>query len=262
MIGSLDRRDAFGVKLVSLYPDNPKRGLPSHLGVYVLYRQSTGAPLAMLDADVLTSIRTAAASIVATRHLMRSGASRVAILGAGTQALEHLDAFATLPGVSHIDVWARRPKQAGATIARSSDAARRLAHVAEDVRAAVECADIVCTVTSSAEPILAGEWLLPGTHVNLVGSSFPTSREADDDVVARSRFVVDSRESAASQAGELRHALDRKRVAPDHVCAEIGEVIAGQAVGRRTPEDITVYKSLGVAAQDVAAALVVLESAV
>ena len=262
MPGYLDDPRALGAKILTVYPDNTKRGLASHVGLVVLFDTEIGVPLAVMDAAELTAIRTAAASAVATRALARQEASHLAILGTGDQAVTHLEAISKVRKLQTVHVWGR-----------SSDKAERLAEeqgsklslrieVSKTAEEAVRGADIVCTLTASHEPILSGAWLQPGAHVNLVGSSRLTSREADDEVVSRSRFFVDSRTSARAEAGELRHAMDAGKVSDRHVLGEIGEVLGGGVVGRTSDSDITVYKSLGVAVQDLAAAHVVYDRAI
>jgi ornithine cyclodeaminase/alanine dehydrogenase-like protein (mu-crystallin family) len=262
MPGYLDDPRALGAKVLTVYPDNSKRGLASHVGLVVLFDTETGAPLAVMDAAQITAIRTAAASAVATRALARKGATSLAILGTGEQAVTHLEAISKVRKLQTVRLWGRSPEKAQRL---AEEAAARLSlaiEVARTAEEAVKGAEIVCTVTASHEPVLQGEWLTPGVHVNLVGSSRLSSREADDAVVSRSRFVVDSRTSARAEAGELKHAIDAGRVTESHVLGEIGEVLNGGVVGRTSDQDITVYKSLGVAVQDLAAAHVVYDRAI
>jgi ornithine cyclodeaminase/alanine dehydrogenase-like protein (mu-crystallin family) len=261
MPGYLDDPRGLGAKILTVYPDNTKRGLASHVGLVVLFDTETGMPLAVMDAAEITAIRTAAASAVATRALARKDASSLAILGTGEQAATHLEAIARIRSLRTIRVWGRSAdkaqrlaEEAGAKLSLSIEIAR----TAEE---AVKGIEIVCTVTGSHEPVLNGAWLSPGTHVNLVGSSRLTSREVDDALVARSRFFVDSRTSARAEAGELKHAIDAGLVTESHVLGEIGEVLNGGAAGRTSDQDITVYKSLGIAVQDLAAAHVIYDRA-
>jgi ornithine cyclodeaminase len=261
MPGYLGRPESFGIKLASLYPGNPAHGLPSHLGLMVLFEADRGEPLALLSADALTSLRTAAASAVATRALARDDATKLAILGTGEQARSHVPAILAVRDIESVAIWGRDARNADA-LARELDAAvGPPVKASDDAEAAVRNADIVCTVTASREPILRGDWLQPGTHLNLVGSSVPDTREADTTVVERGRFFVDYRESAFAQAGELLTAIDEGTVGKNHVLAEIGEVLLGAAEGRTADAEITIYKSLGVAAQDLAAAWYLYEAA-
>jgi ornithine cyclodeaminase/alanine dehydrogenase-like protein (mu-crystallin family) len=261
MPGYLDDPRGLGAKILTVYPDNTKHGLPSHIGLVVLFDTETGMPLAVMDAAEITAIRTAAASAVATRALARKDASHLAILGTGEQAVTHLEAISKVRTLRTIRVWGR---STGKTERFAQEESSRLSLKIEASRTAEEAvkgADIICTVTASREPVLNGAWLERGAHVNLVGASRLFAREADDDVVAGSRFFVDSRTSARAEAGELRHAIDAGLVSESHVLGEIGEVLSGKVVGRTGNHEVTVYKSLGVAAQDLAAAHVIYERA-
>jgi ornithine cyclodeaminase/alanine dehydrogenase-like protein (mu-crystallin family) len=261
MPGYLSEPEGLGTKIITIFPENAKLGLSSHVGLVLLFDSEIGFPLAVMDAGEVTAIRTAAASAVATRALARHDASHLAILGTGEQAITHLESISKVRTLRSIRVWGRSPDKAAA-FAREQGARLGLkietSHSAEE---AVRSADIVCTVTASREPILNGAWLQKGAHVNLVGSSQQTAREADDNVVTVSRFFVDSRVSARAEAGELKHAMEAGLVSESHVLGEIGEVLNGKVVGRIHSHDITVYKSLGVAAQDMAAARVIYDRA-
>jgi ornithine cyclodeaminase len=214
-----------------------------------------------MDAAAITAIRTAAASAVATRALAREDAGVLAILGTGEQADTHIEALVQVRPLRALRLWGRSPDKAHALAARHANLPVAV-EVCETARAAVEGADIICTLTASAEPILEGRWLAPGTHINLVGASRRNAREADVEVVTRARFFVDLRTSASAEAGEWYHAMQAGLVSESHILAEIGEVLAGTAAGRVTDTDITVYKSVGMAAQDLAAAHVIYERAV
>ena len=262
MPGYLDDPRALGAKVLTVYPDNTKRGLASHVGLVALFDTETGVPLAIMDAAQITAIRTAAASAVATRALARKGASSLAILGSGEQAATHLEAICAVRKLQKVRLWGRSKDKARSLAEEAGARLSLTIEVADTAQEAVKGAEIVCTVTGSHEPVLLGEWLSPGAHVNLVGSSRLSSREADDAVVSRSRFIVDSRVSARAEAGELKHAIDAGRVNENHVLGEIGEVLNGGVVGRKSEDDITVYKSLGIAVQDLAAAHVVYDRAI
>ena len=261
MAGHLGKPDCFGVKLISLFPDNPKHGFSSHMGLYVLFEPDHGRPLAVLDANVITAIRTAAASAVATRALARADAKVLAILGTGEQAHAHLRALSHVRDLTEIRVWGRDLTKAQAVIDghRHEAAARLIA--TDDLPTAINGADIICTVTAAKTPFFKGEWLRPGQHVNLVGASMAAAAETDAETVARSRFFVDYRPSTMDQAGEFLAALKAGLVKEDHIAGEIGEVLAGRVEGRRSSDEVTVYKSLGIAAQDLAAAWVVFQAA-
>jgi ornithine cyclodeaminase len=215
-----------------------------------------------MDAAEITAIRTAAASAVATRAMARLDASHLAVLGTGEQAITHLESMSQVRSLRTIRVWGRSIEKTERFAQEQGSRLSLKIEVSKTVEEAVKGADIICTVTSSREPILHGAWLAHGAHVNLVGSSQLTAREADDDVVTGSRFFVDSRISARAEAGELQHAIDAGLVSGSHVLGEIGDVLNGKVVGRTGNHDITVYKSLGVAAQDMAAAHVIYERAV
>lgn len=257
MYGYLGRPESFGIKLVSLFPGNTAAGYSSHLGLVILYEPEHGRPVAIMDGSVVTAIRTAAASAVATDALARRDAAVLAILGTGEQAESHLHAIPEVRAIREVRVWGRTPESLKRFIDENAGhadfATRGCAHVDE----AVDGADIVCTVTSSPAPILFGREVRPGTHLNLVGSSFPDRAEVDTELVVRSRFFVDYRESTLAQAGEFLKAKAEGAVDDSHIAAEIGEVIAGDKPGRRSDNEITVYKSLGLAAQDLAAAMYV-----
>jgi ornithine cyclodeaminase len=262
MPGYLGDPRGVGAKIITVYPDNAKRGLPSHLGLVVLFDAEIGFPLAVMDAAEITAIRTAAASAVATRALARKDASHLAILGTGEQAVTHLEAISKVRTLHLVRVWGRSIEKAECFAEAQGQRLSVRVEVSKTAEAAVKGADIVCTVTASPEPVLNGSWLARGAHVNLVGASRLNAREADDDVVTESRFFVDSRTSARSEAGELKHAMDAGLVNESHILGEIGDVLSGSVVGRTGDHDITVYKSLGVAAQDLAAAHVIYERAV
>jgi alanine dehydrogenase len=246
----------FGVKLVSLFPGNPDAGYSSHQGAIVLFEPEHGSAVAMMNAGLLTAVRTAAASAVATRALARPDCGILAMVGAGEQAEHHLEAMLCVrPSIREVRMVGRRREKADAFASHAAERYPGLAvSVFDDVRSAVEGADLVCTVTSSPEPVLMGEWVTPGTHLNVVGASIPSKREIDEEMVARSRLYVDYRPSTFAQAGEVIHALESGRIQREHVLAEIGEVLAEKAAGREAASDITLYRSLGIAAQDLACA--------
>jgi ornithine cyclodeaminase/alanine dehydrogenase-like protein (mu-crystallin family) len=259
MPGSLGPNAAFGLKSISIYPSASDRRAP-HLGFLVLFEHSKGLPVAVLEAGAVTAIRTAAATAVATRLLARRGARTLAILGAGEQAEHHIPALLEAWPFQEIILWARRPDAAQALARQVREKSMVPVRSVSSVREAAE-ADVICTLTSSDEPILSGEWLSPGAHVNLIGSSTREPREVDSALVTRSRYFVDSRESAQTNAAEFLHAKEQGLVTDDHICGEIGAVITGQAKGRLQDSDVTVYKSLGHIAQDLAVGWYVYERA-
>jgi ornithine cyclodeaminase/alanine dehydrogenase-like protein (mu-crystallin family) len=251
MPGAMPGLGRFGLKVVSLSTQAPRHGLSSHQGMMLLFDDRTGRSLAALDCHALTRLRTAAASAVATRALAQPDAKTLAIIGTGDLALPHIEAIAMVRPITRVLVWGRSPDKAYTVAEKCS---RMDVTVADSIEAAVAEADIVCTLTASNSPILEGRWLKPGQHVNLVGASIRAAREADDELVARGWFIADSRVHALSQAGELRHAIEQGRVGEDHLKAEIGEVLLGRVPGRTTADQITIYKSLGHVAQDIAVA--------
>ncbi len=251
MPGAMPGLGRFGLKAVSLSTEAPRHGLSSHQGMMLLFDDQTGRPLAVLDCHALTRLRTAAASAVATRALARADAKTLAIIGTGDLALPHIEAIAMVRPIARVVIWGRSPDKAQAIAERLSGPAGTVARTIEE---AVADADIICTLTASNAPILEGRWLKPGQHVNLVGASIRAAREADDEVVARGWFIADSRAHALSQAGELHHAIEQGRVGEDHLKGEIGEVLLDRALGRAAREQITIYKSLGHVAQDIAVA--------
>jgi len=255
MPGALQASSVYGLKLISLYPGNPGRGLPSHLGLMLLFDYDTGLPLAVVDAATLTARRTAAATVVATRALARPEAQVHAIVGTGELAGAHVEAFAAARPFAETRIWGRDPEKAAALAGRYADVTdiRAVGEVAE----AVAGADVVTTVTASKTPVLFGRDLEPGQHVNLVGASMADAREIDDEGVVRGRFFTDSMASAERQAGELIGAREAGVIGAGHLVGEIGAVLAKTTNGRARAADITVYKSHGLAAQDLAYANVV-----
>ena len=254
MPGALGERAVFGAKLISVFPDNFSKGLQSHQGVVVLFDGETGVPVCVAHAGEITAIRTAAASAVATDALARPAASRLAVLGYGEQAATHIRAIAQVRRLSRVSVWGRDPGRAAAFAERIGAETGVATVAAKDVETCVAEAEIVCTVTNAREPILLGRWILPGAHLNLVGSSYAGPTEVDHDVVTVSRFIADSREGVLAQGAEFLKAREAGLVGDDHVVGEIGQVLAGDIPGRQSPDQITVYKSLGHVVQDLAAA--------
>ena len=254
MPGAMGANAAFGAKLISVFPENFARGIQSHQGLVILFDPESGAPVCAAHAGEITAIRTAAASAVATDALARKDARRLAILGYGEQAQTHARAIRKVRDIESIAVWGRSFDRAHA-FATSLHAELGLpVAAARDVREAVAEADIICTVTSATEPILKGEWVKPGTHVNVVGSGYAGPAEVDNDLVLRSRFIVDSREGVLQQGAEFLRAKQAGLIGDDHIVAEIGEVLTGKLEGRRSAAEITVYKSLGHIVQDLASA--------
>jgi ornithine cyclodeaminase len=254
MPGALGAQAAFGAKLISVFQGNSAMGRPSHQGLVVLFDHESGAPVCVLDAGEITAIRTAAASAVATDALARKDARHLAILGYGEQAATHARAISMVRDVESIVIWGRSLERAQAFAQRMQAELGVPVSAADGVKEAVAKADIVCTVTAAAEPILKGDWVRPGTHLNVVGSGHAGATEVDNDLVVGSRFIADSREGVLAQGAEFLRAKTAGLVGEDHIVAEIGEVLAGKIEGRRSEEEITVYKSLGHVVQDLASA--------
>ena len=251
----------FGAKLISVFPGNREAGLESHQGLIVLFEGQHGAPIAIVDAAAVTEIRTAAVSGLATRTLAREDAHDLAILGSGTQARSHLEAMLAVRAVTRIRAWSPTRARLEAFAASASAQARVPVESMASAQEAVAGADIICTVTAATEPVLLGEWLAPGAHVNAVGSSVASARELDAEAVRHSRFFVDRRESALHESGDLLSAIREGVVDTSHIAADLGEVLIGQAAGRQTHEEITIFESLGLAVEDLAAAAFVAEQA-
>jgi len=243
-----------GIKVVSIFPGNRERGDESHFGAVLLFETETGRPIAHLDAAAITAIRTAAVTALATRLLARTEAGDLALLGAGVQARTHLAALREVRQLRRVRVWSRRPENAHRFAAEESARHGLPVEAAPSAAAAVAGADLVCTVTASHEPVLAGEWLSPGTHVNAVGASIAAARELDSAAVARARLFVDRRESTRNESGDFLFPLREGLIAEDHIQGEIGELLLGRLPGRRSAAEITLFKSLGLAVEDLAAA--------
>ena len=252
---------AFGAKVLSVFPGNRAAGLESHQGLVVLFESEHGRPTTILDASEITAVRTAAVSGFATRALAVPGATDLAIIGSGTQARTHLEAMRAVRGITHVRAWSptRHRLAAFAEEARAQTGLR--VEVAASAREAVDGAQIVCTVSSATEPVLEGAWLSAGTHVNAVGSSVPTAREVDGEAVRRARVFVDRRESAMHESGDLLAAIPESMIDESHISAELGEVLIGAAEGRRAPDEVTLFESLGLAVEDLAAAAFVAAAA-
>ncbi len=254
MPGAMGVSAPFGAKLISIFPENFARGIQSHQGLVILFDPESGAPVCVVHAGELTAIRTAAASAVATEALARKDARRLAILGYGEQAATHARAVGKVRDIERITIWGRSPYRAQALAEQLQAELNIPVASARTAEEAVAEADIICTVTSAVEPILKGAWVRPGTHLNLVGSSHAGPAEIANDLVARSRFIADSREGVLAQGGEFLRARAAGLIGDDHIAGEIGQVLAGEIEGRRSPEEITVYKSLGHVVQDLATA--------
>jgi ornithine cyclodeaminase/alanine dehydrogenase-like protein (mu-crystallin family) len=251
-----DAPASFALKAICLIPDNPTRGLDTHQGIVTLFDGEIGVPTAILDASAITDVRTAAVTAVATRALAREDARTLAILGAGVQARSHLRALLTVRDFDTVRVYAPTAEHARAVLedAPAVSGATNMT-VAASPEEAVRGADVVVTATSSKTPVLERAWLAPGTHVNAVGASTPSARELDVETVVASSLFCDSRESLEAEAGECRLAIEQGAIDPEHhIRAELGEVLIGERPGRRNDEELTLFRSLGIAVEDLAAA--------
>jgi alanine dehydrogenase len=245
---------ALGVKAVTFFPENEHTELDSHQGAVLLFEAGRGRLLAVIDATSVTAIRTAAVSGLATRLLAREDAGDLAIVGSGVQARAHLEAMLIVRRIRSVRVASLSMDRAQAFADRQGKKHGVEIAACATVREAVAGADIVCTVTSSREPVLRGEWLSPGAHVNAVGSSVATNRELDTEAVRRCRVFVDRREAALAEAGDILIPKAEGAIGDDHIAGDLGAVLIGQTPGRRGPEEITLFKSVGLAIEDVAAA--------
>ena len=250
----LGELDAMGIKVISVFPGNHDTEYDSHQGVVMLFDTKNGRPLAIIDASEITAIRTAAASGVATRLLAREDARDLVILGSGVQAREHLRAMLITRDIKRVRVW--NPYSGLARQFAETEAKLQGVSIEpmEADRADVEGADIICTVTPSLEPVLFGDSISDGAHINAVGASQPHARELDTAAVVKSRMFVDRHESALKESGDFLFAKKEGAVSDDHIVGEIGEILLGVVEGRKSADDITVFESLGMASEDVVAA--------
>ena len=247
MPGAASDPPVYGTKVISQHPGNPARELPAIQGFVALFDPETGTPAAIVDGAEITALRTAAASGLATRHLARTDARTHGIIGTGVQALAHIEAIASVAAIDEVLIWGR-----------NSDKAQRLAaelniRACGDPQEVAGC-DIVSTVTGSDQPVIRGDWVQPGAHINLVGAHTPDTREADSDLMANGSVFVDLMESAMNESGDILIPISEGRFESSHVCGEIGQVVAKELDGRRSSDEVTVYVSLGITAQDLYAA--------
>jgi ornithine cyclodeaminase len=255
------RDGALGMKAVSVFPGNARRGIDTHQGAVLLFEADTGRLSALMDGATITAIRTAAVSGVATDLLARTDATELAILGAGVQARTHLEAIAAVRPIRHVRVWSRNPEHAASLVKEVAAGNKASIDAVPTAEAAVRGADVVATVTASPEPILQRAWLKEGVHINAVGSSIPTTREIDTATMAAVRLFVDRRESAVNEAGDILIPMREGAFTADHIQAELGDVIIGKDRGRRSATELTLFKSLGLAVEDVASAAFILKRA-
>lgn len=247
-------RGAFGLKAICVFPENPAQGKDAHQGAVTLFSRETGELLALMNASEITAIRTAAVSAVATRLLARADAHELALIGAGVQARSHLSAIASVRSITRARVVARNFEHAQRLATEMQpNFSFALVPVRENEEA-VRGAEIIVTATSSQVPVIDREWIAPGAHINAIGTHSPSSREIDGATMAASRIFVDRRESALNEAGDYLLAAKEGLLTKESIVGEIGELLTGQKLGRTTETEITIFKSLGLAIEDVACA--------
>lgn len=254
MPSSLSEPPVMGVKAISVFPGNSATEYDSHQGVVMLFEAQNGRLLALIDATEVTAIRTAAVSGVATRLLAREDAGDLAILGAGTQARKHIEAMQAARNIRRVRVWSRNYDKTIEFAESVSNSHGLPIEAQASARDAVVGADLICTTTAAVEPVLEADWVAPGAHINAVGACTPAARELDAATVIKSRLYVDSRESAINEAGDFVIPKQKGLIDDSHIIGEIGELLNKKQSGRSAAEDITLFKSLGLAVEDLAAA--------
>ncbi len=255
MPGLLSHRGVTGLKATTVFPGNVNTAYESHQGAVLIFETDHGRPLAIVDAGSITRIRTAAVSAVATNALARKDIDELAILGSGTQAASHLEAMLIArPDIGRVRVYSRTRSKTEAFAKRASSAHGVSVQAAESARDAVRGAGLICTTTASISPVLLGAWLEPGMHINAIGASRPPARELDSEAVSKGLLFVDSRQSAMAESDDFRVPRSEGLIDDSHIRGELGEVLEGKVRGRSGPDDITIFKSLGLAIEDLAAA--------
>jgi ornithine cyclodeaminase len=244
----------FGAKVLTIYHENQRAGLPSHQGGVMLFDSKSGAPVALVDAFALTQVRTGAVSAVATDLLARPDASRLCLLGCGSQAVSHLQAIRLARELERVMVWDISPERARAFAAEQSAATGLSVAAVDTAREALDGADVVCTLTPSRTPILESDWIASGAHVNAVGACRPNDRELPSGLMARARVFGDARESVLAEAGDFLIPLKEGLFGEDHLLGTVGELVLGSVQGRVSVDDVTVFEALGLAVEDIAAA--------
>ena len=251
-----------GAKLVTVFNENHSRGLPSHLATIVLLDPDTGALIALMDGRYITESRTAAVSAVSARHLSRADAGTLAIIGSGVQARSHLEAFAEVRALREVRVWSPSPRSRQRFVDEMTGHVGARIDNCSSAEQAVRGADLVVLATSSPTPVLEDGWIAEGAHVVCVGACRPDQREMDPALVARGRLFVDSRAAALVESGDVVIGMREQRFGESHIAGEIGELVLGRVAGRRASGDVTIFKSLGMAVEDVVTADLVFRRAV
>ena len=247
-----------GVKLVNVFPGNAKRGMPAVSGVYVLFDGKTGQAVALIDGGELTARRTAAASALAADYLARKDASHLLVVATGRLAPNQIGAYRAVRDIRRVTVWGRNPDNAGKVVVEFKDSGLEMA-VATDLEAAVGEADIVCCATLAMDPIIKGEWLRPGVHLDLIGGFTPKMREADDECIRRATVFCDTRDGALAEAGDLVQPMERGVLKAEDIAADLYDLCLGRHPGRMSDDQITMHKATGAALEDLAAALLAYE---
>ncbi len=262
MPGALGSGKTYGIKVLSLFPENPAKGLSSHIGLMLLFDPKTGIPTAAINADALTAVRTAAATAVATKHLAIKDANAMTIIGSGEQAEFHIKSIPLVRPIKNINVVGTTKYKAERLIDKMAKMYPSIFFEAHDrADKIVNNSEIICTVTSSKDPVIFGDWIQKGTHINAVGASIPIFQEIDETILLKSEIFVDYKPSVFAQAKEIIEAIKAKKINETYIKAEIGEVLEGVKAGRESQDEITLYRSMGLAAQDLACAEFILEKA-
>jgi len=261
MPGFLSADKALAIKIITYFQENPKQNLPAILGTILLFSAETGRLIAIMDGSYITAIRTACASAMATKALANPQTPVLGMLGAGVQARAHIEALMRVRRLQRIKIYSPTGASAAAIKKDMEPTVKIAIDIARNAEEALRDADLVVTATTAKEPIVKPEWLKPGAHINAVGSHRPDTREIDGATLARSKIVVDSREAIMAECGDILLALKEKSIGENAIHAEIGEVLAGRKPGRSSAAEITLYKSVGIAIQDVATANLVYRKA-
>lgn len=246
--------NALGIKVVTLFIGNAQKGLPVVQGTFLLLHPQTGERLAVMDAGYLTAVRTGAVSGVATKYLAREDAHVLTVFGAGIQARTQVEAICLVRPIDRVIIVDKNPAAAEAFVAEMGPKLGVALEVAADRQTAVASADIIVTATTAHQPVFAGEWLKPGVHINGIGSHHPTARELDTTTIQRSKVVVDNMNACLTEAGDIIMPIEENAITQAHIYAQLGEIITGQKPGRERQNEITLFKSVGLAIQDVAVA--------
>ena len=254
MPGYVNKQDIMGIKSVSVYPENANIGLESHQGSVTLFNALNGTPLAIMDAGQITAIRTAAVSGLATRILAKKNSKILAILGSGIQARTHIEAMTTILNLEEIRVWSKNKKNAKRLVEEQRKKYAIPFRPFDTVNEAIYNADIICTTTAAVEPILQGKYLMQGVHINAVGSSVRNTRELDGFAIKLSKLYVDKIESTINESGDFLMAKQEGTIDDNHIIGTLGEILTKQKKGRNNINDITLFKSLGLAVEDIATA--------